>query len=195
MSADAERGAARAGEVTALLTQLGSRGPAAIDRLMSILYDELRRIAHRQLRAERPDHTLETRALVHEAYVKLVGLDRVSWQNRAHFLAVASQAMRRVLVDHAVSRRAQKRGGVRRKVPLDGIADPGQAQSVETLVALDTALHRLERIDSRLCRVVECRYFGGMSVEEAAEALQVSPATIKRDWSVARAWLNRELQG
>ena len=193
MNADVDR-SARAGEVTALLAQVGSRGPAAIDRLMSILYDELRRIASRQLRKERPDHTLETTALVHEAYVKLVGLDRISWQNRAHFLAVASQAMRRVLVDHAVSRRAQKRGGVRRKVPLDDVA-PGHAQPVETLVALDTALHRLEQIDPRLSRVVECRYFGGMSVEEAAEALQVSPATIKRDWSVARAWLNRELQG
>jgi RNA polymerase sigma factor (TIGR02999 family) len=162
---------------------------------MSILYDELRGIASRQLRGERPDHTLETTALVHEAYVKLVGLDRISWQNRAHFLAVASQAMRRVLVDYAVSRRAEKRGGVRRKVSLDGIDDPGQAQPVETLIALDTALHRLEQIDPRLSRVVECRYFGGMSVEEAADALHVSPATIKRDWSVARAWLNRELQG
>ena len=193
MSADADRATSRAGEVTALLTQLGSRGPAAIDRLMSILYDELRRIASRQLRGERPDHTLETTALVHEAYVKLVGLDRISWQNRAHFLAVASQAMRRVLVNHAVSRRAQKRGGARSKVPLEDIA-PGQAQPVETLMALDTALHRLEQIDPRLSRVVECRYFGGMSVEEAAEALRVSPATIKRDWSVARAWLNRELR-
>jgi RNA polymerase sigma factor (TIGR02999 family) len=141
-----------------------------------------------------PDHTLETTALVHEAYVRLVGLDRISWQNRAHFLAVASQAMRRVLVDHAVSRRAKKRGGARQKVSLDDI-DPGQAQPVETLVALDTALNRLEQIDPRLSRVVECRYFGGMSIEEAAAALQVSPATIKRDWGVARAWLNRELQG
>ena len=192
MNADVDR-SARAGEVTELLAQLGSRGPAAIDRLMSILYDELRRIARRQMRGERSDHTLETTALVHEAYVKLVGLDRVSWQNRAHFLAVASRAMRRVLVDHAVTRRAQKRGGVRHKVSLDGV-DPGQAQPVETLVAIDTALHRLEQIDARLSQVVECRYFGGMSVEEAAEALQVSPATIKRDWSVARAWLNRELQ-
>lgn len=195
MSADVDRTTARSGEVTALLTQVGSRGPAAVDRLMSILYDELRGIASRQLRGERADHTLESTALVHEAYVKLVGLDRISWQNRAHFLAVASQAMRRVLVDHAVSRRAQKRGGVRRKVSLDGIDDPGQAQPVETLVALDTALHRLEQIDPRLSRVVECRYFGGMSVDEAAEALHVSPATIKRDWSVARAWLTRELQG
>jgi RNA polymerase sigma factor (TIGR02999 family) len=195
MSADADRTTARGGEVTTLLTQVGSRGPAAVDRLMAILYDELRGIASRQLRGERPDHTLETTALVHEAYVKLVGLDRISWQNRAHFLAVASQAMRRVLVDYAVSRRAEKRGGVRRKVSLDGIDDPGQAQPVETLIALDTALHRLEQIDPRLSRVVECRYFGGMSVEEAADALHVSPATIKRDWSVARAWLNRELQG
>ena len=195
MSADADRITARGGEVTTLLTQIGSRGPAAVDRLMSILYDELRGIASRQLRGERPDHTLETTALVHEAYVKLVGLDRISWQNRAHFLAVASQAMRRVLVDYAVSRRAQKRGGVRHKVSLDGIDDPAQAKPVETLLALDTALHRLEQIDPRLSRVVECRYFGGMSVEESAEALHVSPATIKRDWSVARAWLNRELQG
>jgi RNA polymerase sigma factor (TIGR02999 family) len=195
MSGDVEPTTARGGEVTALLAQVGSRGPAAVDRLMAILYDELRGIASRQLRGERPDHTLETTALVHEAYVKLVGLDRINWQNRAHFLAVASQAMRRVLVDYAVSRRAQKRGGVRRKVSLDGIDDPAQAQPVETLVALDTALHRLEQIDPRLSRVVECRYFGGMSVEEAAEALHVSPATIKRDWSVARAWLTRELQG
>jgi RNA polymerase sigma factor (TIGR02999 family) len=195
MSADVDRTTARGGEVTELLTQVGCRGPAAVDRLMSILYDELRGIASRQLRGERPDHTLETTALVHEAYVKLVGLDRISWQNRAHFLAVASQAMRRVLVDYAVSRRAQKRGGVRRKVSLDGVDDPGRAQPVETLLALDTALHRLELVDPRLSRVVECRYFGGLSVEEAAEALNVSPATIKRDWSVARAWLNRELQG
>ena len=195
MSADVDRTTARAGEVTELLAQVGTRGPAAVDRLMSMLYDELRRIAHRQLRGERPDHTLDTSSLVHEAYVKLVGLDRLSWQNRAHFLAVAAQAMRRVLVNHAVGRSAQKRGGLRRKVSLDDVVGAGQAQPVEMLVALDTALHRLEQIDPRLSRVVECRYFGGMSVEEAAEALQVSPATIKRDWSVARAWLNRELRG
>ncbi len=183
----------RHGEVTRLLAQLGG-GPSAVDRLMPILYDELRQIARRHMRSERPDHTLDTSALVHEAYVKLVGLDRMNWQNRAHFLAVAAQAMRRVLVDYAVGRRAQKRGGVRRKVPLEDV--PAEAaQSLETLVALDAALRRLETVDARLSRVVEFRYFGGMSVEEAAEALQVSPATIKRNWSVARAWLNRELQG
>ena len=184
----------RQSEVTQLLSELGRGGPAALDRLMPILYDELRHIARRYMRGERPDHTLDTTALVHEAYVKLVGLDRMTWQNRAHFLAVAAQAMRRVLVDYAVTRRAQKRGGVRQRVPLAD-ASPGTDQSTETLVALDGALRRLERLDGRLSRVVECRYFGGMSVEETAEALQVSPATIKRQWSLARAWLNRELGG
>ena len=118
----------------------------------------------------------------------------MAWQNRAHFLAVAAQAMRRVLVDYAVTRRAQKRGGVRQRVPLED-ASLATDQPIETLLALDGALRRLERLDRRLSRVVECRYFGGMSVEETAEALQVSPATIKRDWSLARAWLNRELGG
>jgi RNA polymerase sigma-70 factor (ECF subfamily) len=182
------------GEVTRLLAEIGRGGSGAVDRLIPILYNELRQIARRQMRSERLDHTLDTTALVHEAYVKLVGLDRMHWQNRAHFLAVAAQAMRRVLVDYAVGRRAQKRGGVRRRVPLDDVP-PDRAQPIETLVAIDAALHRLETIDARLTRVVECRYFGGMSVEEAAHALDVSPATIKRDWTVARAWLNRELGG
>jgi RNA polymerase sigma factor (TIGR02999 family) len=181
------------GEVTRLIAELGG-GRGALDRLMPILYDELRRIARRQMRGERLDHTLDTTALVHEAYVKLIGLDRISWQNRAHFLAVAAQAMRRVLVDHAVGRDAQKRGGDRRRIPLEE-ADIQRAKPVETLLALDTALTRLEAVDVRLSRVVECRYFGGMSVEETAAALEVSPATVKRDWSVARAWLNRELGG
>jgi RNA polymerase sigma factor (TIGR02999 family) len=118
----------------------------------------------------------------------------MTWQNRAHFLAVAAQAMRRVLVDYAVTRRAQKRGGVRQRVPLEEDS-LGTDQPVETLLALDTALRRLEDVDRRLSQVVECRYFGGMSVEETAEVLHVSPATIKRDWSLARAWLNRELGG
>jgi RNA polymerase sigma factor (TIGR02999 family) len=183
----------RDGEVTQLLTELGRGGTDALDRLVPFLYEELRRIAHRQMRGERLDHTLDTTSLVHEAYVKLVGLDRMQWQNRAHFLAVAAQAMRRVLVDYAVSRRTQKRGGVRQRVPLDDVP-PGHAQPIETLLALDAALRRLQAVDDRLTRVVECRYFGGISVEETAEALQVSPATIKRDWSIARAWLNRELR-
>jgi RNA polymerase sigma factor (TIGR02999 family) len=184
----------RQSEVTQLLSELGRGGPAAVDRLVPILYDELRHIARHHMRGERPDHTLDTTALVHEAYVKLVGLDRMTWQNRAHFLAVAAQAMRRVLVDYAVTRRAQKRGGVRQRVPLEEDS-LGTDQPVETLLALDTALRRLEDVDRRLSQVVECRYFGGMSVEETAEVLHVSPATIKRDWSLARAWLNRELGG
>jgi RNA polymerase sigma-70 factor, ECF subfamily len=159
-----------------------------------MLSNELRQIARRHMRQERSDHTLDTTALVHEAYVKLVGLDRMQWQNRAHFLAVAAQAMRRVLVDYAVGRRRQKRGGVHQRVPLEDVPPDG-AQPMEVLLTLDMALRRLEAIDARLTRVVECRYFGGMSVEETAQALHLSPATIKRDWSVARAWLNRELRG
>jgi len=180
------------GDVTRLLAQLSGGGPVVVDRLVPILYGELRQIARRHLRGERSDHTLDTTALVHEAYVKLVGLDRMNWQNRAHFLAVAAQAMRRVLVDYAVGRRAQKRGGDRQKVTLEDVP-AGGAHSIELLLALDTAMRRLETVSPRLSRVVECRYFGGMSVEEAAEVLQVSPATVKRDWTVARAWLNREL--
>ena len=184
----------RGGEVTRLLTELGRGSPGALDRLVPILYDELRRIARHHMRGERADHTLDTTALVHEAYVKLVGLDRIQWQNRAHFLAVAAQAMRRVLVDYATGRRRQKRGGSRRRVPLEEMP-AGPEQPIETVLALDDALRRLEAVDGRLSRVVECRYFGGMSVEETAQALRVSAATIKRDWSVARAWLNRELRG
>ena len=183
----------RRGEVTRLLAELGRNGTAAIDRQMPIIYEELRRMAHLQMRRERPDHTLDTTALVHEAYVKLVGLDRMQWQNRAHFLAVAAQAMRRVLVDYALTRKTQKRGGDRRRVPLDGI-DIGTPQPIDALMAIDAALHKLDALDARLTRVVECRYFGGMSVEETAEALRVSPATVKRDWTLARAWLGRELK-
>ena len=184
----------RQGEVTRLLAELGRGGHAAADQLMPVLYDELRRIAHRHLRGERPDHTLNTTALVHEAYVKLVGLDRIACQNRAHFLAIAAQAMRRVLVDYAVGRKTQKRGGLLHRIPLDEAKLPA-SQPAETLVELDDALRRLEGINPRLSHLVECRYFGGMSIEETAQALRLSPATIKREWNVARAWLNRELLG
>jgi DNA-directed RNA polymerase specialized sigma24 family protein len=164
------------GEVTPLLAQASRGDRDAVDRLVPILYDELRRIAHARMRGERTGHTLETTALVHEAYLELAGLDRMEWRSRAHFLAVAARAMRRVLIDHAVERRAQKRGG------------PGARA-----VPLDEALHRLAATSERQCRVVECRFFAGMSVEETAEALDLSPATVKRDWTVARAWLHREL--
>jgi RNA polymerase sigma factor (TIGR02999 family) len=182
------------GEVTRLLAELGRGGQPVVDRILPIVYDELRQIAHRHLQGERRNHTLDTGAVVHEAYVKLVGLTHMTWQNRAHFLAIAAQAMRRVLVDYAVSRNAQKRGGTRQRLDI-AEARLTTATPSETVVALDEALRRLEATHARLSRVVECRYFAGMSIDETARALDLSPATVKRDWQMARAWLNRELQG
>jgi RNA polymerase sigma factor (TIGR02999 family) len=180
------------GDVTQLLAELGHGGRDALDRLLPVVYAELQRIAHRQLQGERSDHTLATTDLVHEAYLKLVGLERIEWKNRAQFFAVAAQAMRRVLVDYAISRRAQKRGGNQRKVPLDEAMLVAEQQADE-LLALHDALTELEAINPRLARIVECRYFAGMSIEDTAEALGISPATVKRDWTLARAWLHREL--
>lgn len=179
------------GDVTRLLGELG-HGGRGIDAVLPVVYDELRRIARRQLSAERGDHTLQPTALVHEAYIRISRLDRIEWQNREHFFAVAARAMRRILVDYALARQAAKRGGGRERVPLEDAMltsdeDAGQ------ILALNEALDGLERLEPRLARVVECRYFAGMSIEETASALGVSPATVKRDWSVARAWLNREL--
>jgi RNA polymerase sigma factor (TIGR02999 family) len=182
------------GDVTRMLRQLGYGGRDALDHVLPMVYAELQRLAQRQLRGERGDHTLQTTDLVHEAYVKLGGLERIEWKNRAQFFAIAARAMRRVLVDHAAGRRAAKRGGERRKVPLDEGMLMVEEQADEVL-ALNDALSRLERADPRLVRIVECRYFAGLSVEETAEALEISPATVKRDWTVARAWLHRELAG
>jgi RNA polymerase sigma factor (TIGR02999 family) len=163
--------------------------------LFTMVYAELRRIAGKQLRGERADHTLCTTALVNEAWVELTKLNRIRWQNRAHFLALAAQAMRRVLIDYAVARLAQKRGGGMRVETLDGDALAVVQERAEDLVVLDEALQRLHAVNEYHARIVECRFFGGMTVEETAEALEVSPATIKRDWALARAWLNRELSG
>ena len=163
-----------------------------LDHVFPAVYEELRRVAHRHLRGERPGHTLGTTALVHEAYLELAKLDHVRWPGHAYVLASASRAMRRILVDYAVARRAQKRGGGVAAEPLDDAV----AMAVERgddLLALDEALERLAAVSERSARVVECRFFGGMSVEETAEALGTSPATVKRDWTTARAWLNREL--
>ena len=163
-----------------------------LDDVFPAVYEELRRVAHRHLRGERPGHTLGTTALVHEAYLELAKLDHVRWPGHAYVLAAASRAMRRILVDWAVARRAQKRGGGVAAEPLDDAV----AMAVERgddLLALDEALDRLTAVSERSARVVECRFFGGMSVEETAEALGTSPATVKRDWTTARAWLNREL--
>jgi RNA polymerase sigma factor (TIGR02999 family) len=160
---------------------------------MPVVYHELRRIAHAQLRGERAGHTLNTTALVHEAYLKLVGVDRVEWRDRAHFCAAAAGAMRRILIDYARARKRVKRGGEDAvQVPLAEGLDVAVERS-EDFLALDEALTRLQAQNERQSRVVECRCFAGLSVEETAAALDISPATVKRDWDFSRAWLNREL--
>ena len=163
--------------------------------MFPLVYDELRRIAARAMRGERPDHTLCATALVNEAWLEISKLTRMQWQNRSHFLAIAAQAMRRVLIDYAVARRRLKRGGGQSIQPLDAdaVAVAVVADQADDVLALDEALERLTAMNERHARIVECRFFGGMSVEETAEALGISPATVKRDWALARAWLNREL--
>lgn len=178
--------------VTQLLQDVGEGRREAMDRLIPVVYEELRRLAHAQLRGESVGHTLSTTALVHEAYMKLIDIRSVAWQDRAHFFAVAARQMRRVLVDHARTRKRAKRGGDAVKVPLDQAAGLA-AVDTEGLLVLDDALGRLEAQSERQCRVVEYRCFVGLSVEETAEVLGTSPTTVKRDWAFARAWLNREL--
>jgi RNA polymerase sigma factor (TIGR02999 family) len=163
-----------------------------VPELFPLVYDVLRRMARRKLAGERAGHTLSTTDLVHEAYLKLARLDRIEWQGRAHFLAMAAQAMRNILVNHALKRKAEKRGGGNVHDPLDEAVVIAEAPPGD-LLALHEAIGRLEAIDARQGRVVECRFFAGMSIEETAEALGVSPASVKRDWALARAWLNREL--
>jgi RNA polymerase sigma factor (TIGR02999 family) len=180
-----------ASDVTALLVRL-REGRAAVEDLLPAVYDELRRIAHNQLRGERDDHTLRTTELVHEAYLKLVDHDQVEWTDRQHFFAVAARAMRQVLIDHARKKTAEKRGGSAPEVPLDEVTLPQDKGSAE-LIALDDALDRLAQRDERTARVVECRFFGGYTIEETADVLDVSRATVKRDWRAAQAWLNRAL--
>ena len=179
-------------EATALLLELRGTGASAADVLFPLLYDELREIAHRQLGRERSGHTLSTTALVHEAYERLVDQTRVGWEDRAHFCAVAARAMRHVLVDYARRRGALKRGGGQRPLPLDKGRVAVEEQA-EFLLSLDQALDRLGAMSERLGRVVEMRYFGGMTEDETAEALSVSARTVRRDWVKAKAWLFREL--
>jgi RNA polymerase sigma-70 factor, ECF subfamily len=179
-------------DVTRLLQEWSAGRREAFDQLFSVLYDELRRLAAFQLRRERPDHTLRATALVNEAYLKLLHQDRVRCENRAHFFAVASRAMRCLLVDHARARGTSKRGG-RRFVDAE-LAERVVAPAVD-LLALDEALARLARMDPRQEQLVELRYFGGLTIAEAAHVLGVSPATVSREWSAARAWLFAELQG
>ena len=178
--------------VTQLLLDWSHGDQAALDKLMPLVYEELHRLAQRYMRRESPGHTLQTTALVNEAYLRLIDQRQVRWQNRAHFFAIAAQLMRRILLDRARRRRYIKRGGGARQVSLDEAADVFQERSAD-LVALDEALSRLADLDPRKGRVVELRFFGGLSVEETAEALNVSPETVMRDWRLAKVWLLREL--
>lgn len=179
-------------QVTRLLIAWREGDVGAFDRLMPMVYDEMRRLAHRYMRRVPGGQTLQTTALVHEAYLRLAGQEDAHWQNRAHFFAVCAKVMRALLVDRARSRYAIKRGGDLRQVELADVAQTPTQD--ERLVALDEALDRLAAIDPRKTRIVEMRYFGGMSVEETATVLDLSPITVKREWSKARAWLYREME-
>ena len=179
-------------QITDLLTELGNGRREVVNRLFPVVYDELRRIARRQLRPAQSGETLGTTALVHEAYLKLVDQSRAEWRDRAHFYAVAAIAMRQILVDYARQHAAAKRGGARRPVSLDEATIPAEDQA-GALLELDEALTRLSRLDERLGRVVECRFFGGLTEEETAEALGVTARTVRRDWVKARALLYEEL--
>jgi RNA polymerase sigma factor (TIGR02999 family) len=195
----ADPGETRTGTITHLLADFENGDRAALEALFPIVYDELRLIAHRQRRKWDGDATLGTTALVHEAYLKLVDADHIGARSRVHFLRVASMAMRQILCNYGRDRRAAKRGGDAAKVSLDALGE-GPAnlalsdEQSETLADLDEAMRRLEAVDSRLTSVVECRFFGGLSIEDTAQALGISVATVKRDWALARAWLYRELK-
>jgi RNA polymerase sigma-70 factor, ECF subfamily len=180
-------------DVSQLLYAWSGGDPNALEKLTPIVYDELRRLARYYMRRERPGHSLQTTALVNEAYLRLVDYKRMQWENRAHFFAVSSQLMRRILVEHA-RRHNLKRGGGVQQVSLEEAAMVGSGRATD-LVALDDAMNTLARLDARKVRVVEMRFFGGLSVEETAEVLKVSAVTVMRDWSTAKAWLYRELTG
>jgi RNA polymerase sigma-70 factor (ECF subfamily) len=180
--------------VTGILLKWREGDEAALDELVPIVHDELRRIARRCMAGQRVGHTLQATALVNEAYLRLLDVQQVNWQNRAHFLAMSARLMRRILVDFARSKGYQKRGGGAVKVTFDeGL--PVAAEPAQDLVALDDALEALARMDDRKSRVIELRFFGGLSVEETATVLAVSPETVMRDWKLAKAWLMRELRG
>jgi RNA polymerase sigma factor (TIGR02999 family) len=180
--------------VTKLLLQWGKGDQAALEALVPLVYEELRRLARYYLRQEKQNHTLSSTALVHEAYLKLVNQKDVQWQNRAHFFGVASQMMRRILVDHARNRAYAKRGGGALTLALDDVVGTPQRREID-LVALDDALDSLAKLDERQSRMVELRFFGGLSIEETSEVLGVSTPTVKREWASARAWLFREISG
>ena len=194
MSRAPQPGKAAGGEVSKLLQAWSEGEQSALERLTPIVYDELHRLARRYMRRERSSPSLQTTALLNEAYVRLVDYKRMRWQNRAHFFAVSAQVMRRILVEQA-RRRNIKRGGGVKHVSLDEAAEVGGGERAADLAALDDAMNALGRLDSRKVQVVEMRFFGGLSVEETAEVLKVSPITVMRDWSTAKAWLYREMSG
>jgi RNA polymerase sigma factor (TIGR02999 family) len=176
-------------EITQLLIDWGDGHREVLAGLMPLVYDELRRLANHYLRSERPDHTLQPTALVHEAYLRLIDQTRVHCQNRAHFFAIAANLMRQILVNHALSHRAAKRGGAAVKLALDDVVGVSKQEDVNR-VALDEALTRLASLDPQQSRIVELRFFGGLTIDETAEVLRISPATIKREWATAKAWLH-----
>jgi len=178
--------------VTELLVGWSNGDKEALDRIMPIVYDELRKQAARYLRRERVGHTLQTTALIHEAYIRLVDQKNVRWQNRAHFFGISAQLMRRILVDHARTKGRAKRGGSDIRVSLDDANLIAKATDLD-IIAVDEALERLAQIDEQQSKIVELRFFSGLTVEETAEVLKISPATVKRDWSMAKAWLHREI--
>lgn len=178
--------------VTELLVAWGEGDRAALDELMPVVYDELRRLAQKYLSRERPGHTLQTTALVHEAYLRLVDQKSINWQNRAQFFGIAAQMMRRILINHAKDRNAKKRQGYATRVSLDEAVSFFEKRELD-LVALDEALNALATLDPQQTRIVELRFFGGLTIEEVAEVLGISPATTKRDWDSAKLWLRRQL--
>lgn len=179
-------------DITRALQESTGGQAAALDRVLPSIYEELRGIARRELRRERTGHTLTPTGLVHEAYLKLVRLEHITWESRAHFFGACAQEMRRILISHARRKQADRRGAGAEHVPLENACVAALTRPAE-LLSLDEALTRLAMLDQRQARVVECRFFAGMDVEETASVLGISPATVKRDWTAARAWLNREL--
>jgi RNA polymerase sigma-70 factor, ECF subfamily len=185
-----------ASEITGLLQRWHAGDRKALDTLLPVVYKALEKLAHQQLRKERPDHTLQTAALVNEAYLRLVGMNSPPWESRSHFFAIASQLMRQILVDYARRHRAGKRGGGE-TLSLDdsGLFEPGKSRGMDIdILALDDALRALAEIDARKAQVVELRFFGGLTFDEAAEVLKVSSMTVARDWNTAKAWLHREMK-
>ena len=180
--------------VTRLLNEWNDGDESALEQLMPLVHDELHRLAHQHMRRERPGHILQTSALINEAYLRLVDQPQIRWENRAHFFGIAARLMRRILVDDARKRNSAKRGGSLIQVPLDEATSVVQEQAAN-VAALDEALKRLETIDARQGQIVELRFFGGLNIEQTAAVLEVSPGTVMRDWTFARAWLRNEMNG